>query len=96
MCLSYTHDRDYGVFKRYPLGKEKFGLRAWCPPEHAQYDGWTDVDVESIVARASTTAAAASVGDGDGNEGEGEAAQGDQGVGPSPTSTTVAVHDEDE
>ena len=68
MCLSYTHDRDYGVFKRYPLGKEKFGLRAWCPPEHAQYDGWTEVDVESIVARASTTAAAASVGDGDGND----------------------------
>ncbi|CAD7935183.1 unnamed protein product [Amoebophrya sp. A120] len=40
VCLSYTHDRDYGVFKRYPNGFEKFKGRGWCPPRMAEYDGF--------------------------------------------------------
>ena len=39
-CLSYTHDRDYGVFKEYPPGKEAFHGKGWCPPESAQYEGF--------------------------------------------------------
>jgi len=38
VCLSYTHDRDYGVFKPYPAGKEAFQRRGWCPPPQAEYD----------------------------------------------------------
>eukprot|EP00746_Dinoflagellata_sp_MGD_P080477 gnl/MRDRNA2_/MRDRNA2_32124_c0_seq1.p1 gnl/MRDRNA2_/MRDRNA2_32124_c0~~gnl/MRDRNA2_/MRDRNA2_32124_c0_seq1.p1 ORF type:complete len:245 (-),score=31.69 gnl/MRDRNA2_/MRDRNA2_32124_c0_seq1:123-857(-) len=40
VCLSYTHDRDYGTFKTYPAGKEYFADRAWCPPQHAEYNGF--------------------------------------------------------
>ena len=40
VCLSYTHDRDYGVFKRYPKGFEKFKGRGWCPPKPAEYPGF--------------------------------------------------------
>mmetsp|Transcript_104242 Transcript_104242/g.238676 ORF Transcript_104242/g.238676 Transcript_104242/m.238676 type:complete len:484 (+) Transcript_104242:62-1513(+) len=38
VCLSYTHDRDYGVFKEYPSAAalEHKG-RGWCPPSHAEY-----------------------------------------------------------
>jgi len=39
-CLSYTHDRDYGAFKAYPPGKAPFVARAWCPPRHAEYEGF--------------------------------------------------------
>ncbi|CAK0884189.1 unnamed protein product [Prorocentrum cordatum] len=39
-CLSWTHDRDYGVFKEYPPGRENFMGRGWCPPRHAEYDGF--------------------------------------------------------
>lgn len=39
-CLSWTHDRDYGVFKDYPPGRENFKGRGWCPPRHAEYDGF--------------------------------------------------------
>mmetsp|Transcript_52896 Transcript_52896/g.105103 ORF Transcript_52896/g.105103 Transcript_52896/m.105103 type:complete len:579 (-) Transcript_52896:21-1757(-) len=40
MCLSYTHDRDFGIFKPYPVGKEAFRTRGWCPPKHAEYEGF--------------------------------------------------------
>eukprot|EP00391_Amoebophrya_sp_Ameob2_P001779 CAMPEP_0179003090 /NCGR_PEP_ID=MMETSP0795-20121207/12445_1 /TAXON_ID=88552 /ORGANISM="Amoebophrya sp., Strain Ameob2" /LENGTH=600 /DNA_ID=CAMNT_0020696981 /DNA_START=440 /DNA_END=2242 /DNA_ORIENTATION=+ len=40
ICLSYTHDRDYGVYKRYPKGFEKFKGRGWCPPRSAEYEGF--------------------------------------------------------
>ena len=52
VCLSYTHDRDFGVFKAYPQGKEKFAETAWCPPAHAAYDGWQDATVKDNVAEA--------------------------------------------
>jgi len=37
VCVSYTHDRDYGIFKEYPRGKEKFKGRGWCPPKQYEY-----------------------------------------------------------
>ncbi|CAD7976415.1 unnamed protein product [Amoebophrya sp. A25] len=40
VCLSYTHDRDYGVFKRYPEAFKKFKGRGWCPPKAAEYPGF--------------------------------------------------------
>lgn len=39
-CLSYTHDRDYGRFKRYPSGKEEFRGRGWCPQQNSEYVGF--------------------------------------------------------
>jgi hypothetical protein len=42
VCLSYTHDRDYGTYKRYPRGKENFMGRGWCPPRKAEYDGFVE------------------------------------------------------
>merc|ERR1712019_69801 len=39
VCVSYTHDRDYGNFKEYPKGKETHRGRGWCPPQPAVYDG---------------------------------------------------------
>jgi len=39
-CLSYTHDRDYGVFKQYPQGREGFQGHGWCPLEGKEYDGF--------------------------------------------------------
>merc|ERR1712048_401113 len=39
-CLSYTHDRDYGRFKRYPPGKESFRGKGWCPPKSQEYPGF--------------------------------------------------------
>jgi len=40
VCVSYTHDRDYGVFKDYPKGKEQFRGKGWCPPKDFQYEGF--------------------------------------------------------
>ena len=40
VCLSYTHDKDYGVFKNYPRGFESFKGRGWCPPRGAEYEGY--------------------------------------------------------
>lgn len=40
VCVSYTHDRDFGIFKQYPKGKENFAGRGWCPPKHAEYEGF--------------------------------------------------------
>lgn len=47
VCVSYTHDRDYGNFKKYPLGKEDFRGRGWCPQKMFEYDGFKpDCDAE--------------------------------------------------
>jgi len=40
VCLSYTHDRDFGVFKEYPKDKESFKKRGWCPPRAYEYEGF--------------------------------------------------------
>jgi len=40
LCVSYTHDRDFGMFREYPAGKEEFRFRGWCPPPEAEYDGF--------------------------------------------------------
>eukprot|EP00930_Biecheleria_cincta_P022877 TRINITY_DN16617_c0_g1_i2.p1 TRINITY_DN16617_c0_g1~~TRINITY_DN16617_c0_g1_i2.p1 ORF type:complete len:650 (+),score=126.15 TRINITY_DN16617_c0_g1_i2:25-1950(+) len=40
VCVSYTHDRDYGNFKDYPKGKEQFKGRGWCPPKPFEYEGF--------------------------------------------------------
>jgi len=37
VCVSFTHDRDYGVFKEYPVGKEHLKGRGWCPPKKFEY-----------------------------------------------------------
>uniref|UniRef100_A0A7S3HD96 Fe2OG dioxygenase domain-containing protein n=1 Tax=Spumella elongata TaxID=89044 RepID=A0A7S3HD96_9STRA len=37
VCVSYTHDRDYGHFKDYPKGKEHFRGRGWCPRRSFEY-----------------------------------------------------------
>jgi len=37
VCVSYTHDRDFGIFKEYPKGKEQFKGRGWCPPKPYEY-----------------------------------------------------------
>ena len=41
VCLSYTHDRDFGIFRNYPIGAEEYkSRRKWCPKPHAEYDGF--------------------------------------------------------
>jgi hypothetical protein len=40
VCVSYTHDRDFGNFKKYPLGKENFKGRGWCPRPTKEYSGF--------------------------------------------------------
>jgi len=42
VCLSYTHDCDYGVFKQYEEGhpNEEFQGRGWCPRRGYEYDGF--------------------------------------------------------
>jgi len=42
LCLSYTHDRDFGAFKSYPDDKATFASRAWCPPKEAEYEGFLE------------------------------------------------------
>lgn len=39
VCVSYTHDRDFGHFKEYPKGKEHFRGRGWCPRRNLEYPG---------------------------------------------------------
>merc|ERR1711920_656919 len=39
-CLSFTHDRDYGVFKDYTDNNSSHAGRGWCPPEAAVYEGF--------------------------------------------------------
>lgn len=49
VCVSYTHDRDYGQYKEYPAGKEHFRGRGWCPPKRMEYAGFQpDCDKERI------------------------------------------------
>jgi len=48
VCVSYTHDRDYGLFKEYPKGKEKFEGRGWCPPRPYEYTGFKP-DTDKVV-----------------------------------------------
>lgn len=55
-CLSYTHDRDYGMFKSYPIGVTPGG---WCPPPGKQYPGF-GVRPATAQRRAASAAAAAS------------------------------------
>ena len=40
VCVSYTHDRDFGNFKDYPKGKENFRGRGWCPRRSFEYPGF--------------------------------------------------------
>lgn len=40
VCVSYTHDRDYGNFKKYPIGKENHKGKGWCPPKPFEYAGF--------------------------------------------------------
>lgn len=37
-CLSYTHDRDYPLYKEYEPGTKEHSVRAWCPPPVGCYD----------------------------------------------------------
>ncbi|CAK9047147.1 2-oxoglutarate and iron-dependent oxygenase domain-containing protein CP2 (Protein CUPULIFORMIS 2), partial [Durusdinium trenchii] len=46
VCVSYTHDRDFGNFKAYPKGKEHFRGRGWCPRRSFEYPGF-EPDCES-------------------------------------------------
>lgn len=47
VCVSYTHDRDFGNFKDYPKGKENFRGRGWCPRRSFEYPGFKpDCDSE--------------------------------------------------
>ncbi|CAK0797860.1 unnamed protein product [Prorocentrum cordatum] len=39
-CVSYTHDRDYGRFKEYPVGRESFRGKGWCPPSSRRTTGF--------------------------------------------------------
>mmetsp|Transcript_14672 Transcript_14672/g.40399 ORF Transcript_14672/g.40399 Transcript_14672/m.40399 type:complete len:311 (+) Transcript_14672:105-1037(+) len=45
ICLSYTHDRDYGVFKEYTEKNRDHAGRGWCPPDQAAYSGFVPEDV---------------------------------------------------
>merc|ERR1712014_307288 len=40
VCLSYTHDRDYGVFKSYSAKNKDFQGRGWCPRRGYEYDNF--------------------------------------------------------
>lgn len=48
VCLSYTHDRDFGAFKEYPSGKEKFKGKGWCPPRPYEYIGFKP-DTDKVI-----------------------------------------------
>ena len=42
LCVSYTHDRDYEavVGAARPDGHQDKAKKAWCPPKHAEYEGF--------------------------------------------------------
>eukprot|EP00931_Biecheleriopsis_adriatica_P065650 TRINITY_DN40142_c0_g1_i1.p1 TRINITY_DN40142_c0_g1~~TRINITY_DN40142_c0_g1_i1.p1 ORF type:complete len:552 (+),score=98.68 TRINITY_DN40142_c0_g1_i1:20-1675(+) len=41
VCVSYTHDRDFGRFREYPKGtEERFRGRGWCPRRSFEYPGF--------------------------------------------------------
>eukprot|EP00928_Gymnodinium_smaydae_P004187 TRINITY_DN11454_c0_g1_i3.p1 TRINITY_DN11454_c0_g1~~TRINITY_DN11454_c0_g1_i3.p1 ORF type:complete len:522 (-),score=136.21 TRINITY_DN11454_c0_g1_i3:93-1658(-) len=49
VCVSYTHDRDFGNFKEYPKGKEEHRGRGWCPPKPFEYEDFKpDAAVEKL------------------------------------------------
>jgi len=48
-CLSWTHDRDFGVFKPYPAGSEAFRKFQWYPTREAEYHGFQP---DSAIERA--------------------------------------------
>ena len=50
VCLSYTHDRDYGVFKQYAPETSKHRGEGWCPLPKGEYAGFVreNVDVSAI------------------------------------------------
>ena len=58
-CLSYTHDRDFVMFKDYPPRTVPGGIhrpydKPWCPPEFRKYDGMAsqeDINARLAVAR---------------------------------------------
>jgi len=43
VCLSYTHDRDYGAYKEYTEEMKAHRMGAWCPPRFAEYDEFPDL-----------------------------------------------------
>jgi len=45
VCLSFTHDRDYGVFKSYSPKSLRHKGHGWCPPPHAEYAGFREESV---------------------------------------------------
>ena len=52
-CLSYTHDRDYAMYKAFPHpSPEKAAVTnirsAWCPPSRACYDTMEPIDYKYI------------------------------------------------
>ncbi|CAJ1435356.1 unnamed protein product, partial [Effrenium voratum] len=59
VCVSYTHDRDFGNFKEYPKGKEHFRGRGWCPRKRLEYPGF-EPDCESEEEVVGSTAEAES------------------------------------
>ena len=40
LCLSYTHDRDFGAFKEYTSEQLPHRGSGWCPPESCEYPGF--------------------------------------------------------
>jgi len=44
ICLSYTHDRDYGIFKEYSAKHVEFQGRGWCPRNGYEYEGFIAED----------------------------------------------------
>ena len=40
VCTSFTHDRDYGVWKDYNPATMHTKGHGWCPPEQFEYDGF--------------------------------------------------------
>jgi len=42
VCVSFTHDRDYGIFKPYTAKSLQHKGQGWCPPPHAEYPGFVE------------------------------------------------------
>mmetsp|Transcript_54422 Transcript_54422/g.100559 ORF Transcript_54422/g.100559 Transcript_54422/m.100559 type:complete len:543 (-) Transcript_54422:71-1699(-) len=42
VCVSFTHDRDYGIFKPYSAKSLQHKGQGWCPPRHAEYPGFVE------------------------------------------------------
>lgn len=40
VCVSFTHDRDYGIFQEYSDKTKQHQGKGWCPPRFAEYDGF--------------------------------------------------------